>query len=55
MGDNILVMIGCAAAGGGLALVFALVLSATIRRRGLLGAIRREVSATARLRNPYRG
>lgn len=55
MADNLLII----AAGGGIAaivgLVVAVLASGRIRRHGLIGTIRTELSPASKLKNPYRG
>jgi hypothetical protein len=53
--ENFLVILGAGGAALIVALVTALLTSQRIRRHGLFGALRHEISATSRIRNPYRG
>ena len=53
--ENYLVILGVGAGAFVIAFAFAALSSERVRRQGLFGAARRQVSPTSRLRNPYKG
>ena len=55
MGDNILAIIAVSLIAAVAALLVGILTSDRVRRQGLFRAFGREVSASDRLRNPYKG
>ncbi len=53
--ENLLVILGAGGVAFVVALVAALLTSQRVRRQGLFGALRQQISTSSRIRNPYRG